>query len=428
VGAVLSSPISFPQVDNVPNWNDISPRLGVAWDLRGDGKTAIKATYGRYVNFETTNLTKLNNPVASLVANTSRSWNDNFYGAADPRSHNYVPDCNLLDPAINGECGPFLNSAFGTSVINTHFAPDVTSGWQNRPYNNQWTAVIQHEVRPGLGLTAGYYRTWYGNKTVTDNTLVTPADYTQYCVTAPTDSRLPNGGGNQICGIYDLNPNKVGQVNNLVVKDNELKETYQGIDVTGNWRYGKGGFLQGGVSFGKTSYDNCNVPDIPGTGGAPASAVTSTIGTAPQSTFCAYEWGWAGQTQVKLQWAQPIWYALRVAVAYQNNPGLAQAATLGFTNAQVLPSLGRPLSTATVAVVALMAPNTMYEPRYNQFDVRLSRRFNAGRVKFEPRFDVYNLFNSITALGSISGYGAAWLRPTDALGARLAKFGVQVDF
>jgi len=75
-----------------------------------------------------------------------------------------------------------------------------------------------------------------------------------------------------------------------------------------------------------------------------------------------------------------------------------------------------------------MAPNTMYEPRYNQFDVRFSRRFQVGRFKFEPRADVYNLFNSVTALGSIAGYGPFWLRPTDALGARLAKFGVQVDF
>ena len=136
----------------------------------------------------------------------------------------------------------------------------------------------------------------------------------------------------------------------------------------------------------------------------------------------------AGSTQVKLQFAYPIWYDFKLALAYQNNPGLAQAATLGYTNAQVAPSLGRNLSTASVAVVSLLAPNTLFEPRYNQFDVRLSRRFQIGRVRFEPRADVYNLFNSVTALGSISGYGAAWLRPTDALGARLAKFGVQLDF
>jgi hypothetical protein len=264
--------------------------------------------------------------------------------------------------------------------------------------------------------------------------MVTASDYTQYCVTVPADARLPNGGGNQICGIYDLNPNKVGQVNNLVLRDTALTEVYQGIDVIGNWRFGKGGLLQGGVSFGQTKYNNCNVPDIPGSSRepsgapAPATAVTPVLGTAPQATFCQYQWPWQGQTQAKAQFAYPIWYDFRLALTYQNNPGLAQAATLGYTNAQVFPSLGRNLSTASVAVVNIIAPNTLFEPRYNQFDLRLSRRFQIGRVRIEPRADVYNLTNSVTALGSISGYGGAWLRPTDVMGARLAKFGVQVDF
>ena len=75
-----------------------------------------------------------------------------------------------------------------------------------------------------------------------------------------------------------------------------------------------------------------------------------------------------------------------------------------------------------------MAPNSLYQPRFNQFDVRFSRRFRSGQVRFDPRIDIYNLTNSTTALGSISGYGAAWLRPTDAMSARIVKFGVQVDF
>ena len=50
----------------------------------------------------------------------------------------------------------------------------------------------------------------------TDNEAVSPTDYDQFCVTAPTDKRLPNGGGYQVCGLYDLAPGKVGQVDSVV--------------------------------------------------------------------------------------------------------------------------------------------------------------------------------------------------------------------
>ena len=39
---------------------------------------------------------------------------------------------------------------------------------------------------------------------VTDNILVSPSDFSTYCVTAPLDPRLPGRGGYQICGMADV--------------------------------------------------------------------------------------------------------------------------------------------------------------------------------------------------------------------------------
>ena len=93
----LSAPSIFRKINDVPNWTDLSPRLGVAYDLRGDGKTAIKASVGRYVLAYSTDIARPANPANAIIATANRTWND--------ANGNYVPDCNLKDSQQSGECG-----------------------------------------------------------------------------------------------------------------------------------------------------------------------------------------------------------------------------------------------------------------------------------------------------------------------------------
>jgi len=411
--------IRFPEQRDVPNWKDVNPRVGAAYDLFGTSRTALKVSVGRYITLDSLTIAARTSSAAALSSGTTRTWNDALFGGADRRTGNYVPDCDLTSPLANGECGPMSNRSFGTSVITTRYSDDVTRGWGVRPYNWQASVSIQHELRPNVGVMVGYFRTWYGNFTVTDNLALQPADFNEYCITTPTDARLPGGGGQRLCGLYDLHPSRFGLTDNLVRQASDFgrqAQVFNGVDAVVNARIGTRGFVTGGVSSGRTTTDDCGVrPD------------------SPQAIFCESS---SPETQFKVAGSYQLPWGLQASGSVMNVRGIAVLASHVVTNAQVAPSLGRNLGqcgtqaacTATVVVPALIEPHAVQEPRQTVADVRISRVFRVARYKIEPKLDVYNLFNANNVLGITSRYGPAWTQPTSILAGRLVKFGVQMDF
>src|SRR5262249_6092597 len=200
----------LPVVECVPCWRDLSPRLGASYDLFGTGRTALKVTWGRYVNKSGTEFATNANPINTSVGSVSRTWTDS--------NGNYVPDCDLTNFGANGECLAISDSNFGKNNPRaTTFSSDILKGFGVRPYVWDVSAEVQQELRPGVSVSGGYYRNWARNLSTLSvptvnggvsaplaiqNQAVTPADFSPYCIVAPVDSRLPNGGGYQVCGLY----------------------------------------------------------------------------------------------------------------------------------------------------------------------------------------------------------------------------------
>src|SRR5947207_3228681 len=122
-------------VENVPNWKDINPRVSVAYDLFGNGRTAVKASASRSVEQDSIRYASANNPATTLQTQTQRTWIDTTYPVGDPRRNNFVPDCDLLVSAANGECGPWQTPSFGSSVPGTVYDRAIMNGWGVRPSN-----------------------------------------------------------------------------------------------------------------------------------------------------------------------------------------------------------------------------------------------------------------------------------------------------
>ncbi len=175
------------------HWTDVTPRIGAAYDLFGNGKTAVKLNVGKYMQALTASNSDMDlNPLIRLNLQTTRTWNDR--GGLGING-DYVPQCDLLNPAANGECGAMDNQNFGKEFFTRTFDPAFIDGYGMRPYNWEMGVSVQQEVAPRVGVTVGYYRRWFGNFYTLDNTLTAASDYTQFSVPIPLDPRLPGGGG-----------------------------------------------------------------------------------------------------------------------------------------------------------------------------------------------------------------------------------------
>jgi len=405
---------TYPEARDLPNFKDLSPRLGAAIDLFGNGRTAAKMSLGRYATLIGPNLAQIWHPANQQVNSANRTWADT--------NGNFVPDCDLVLPAANGECGPLSNARFGQPTNSTRLGADAFTGFGNRSYNWQGSVSVQHELRPGLSLNVGYFRTWYGNFMVTDNLALAPADFSRYCVTGPSHVDLPGGGGAQICDLYDIDPGKFGLADNLVTLSSNYgkqSDVYNGVDVTMNLQFGQGGLLNGGISTGRTVTDNC------------AALVDS-----PERRFCRVTLPFAGQTQVKVSGAYPLpWWDIQASATYQDLPGIPITASYVASNAEIRPSLGRNLGACGAAAtcnatttVELIEPNTMREGRIRQLDLRFSKILRFGRYRVQGNFDAYNALNASPILAINTRSGTSWRQPTEILAARTFKLGGTLSF
>jgi Carboxypeptidase regulatory-like domain len=436
-GGTWIGPRHYDALEGVPKFNDLSPRLGIAYDLFGNGKTALKATLSRYVQTSTVGFARLLNPINTSVNSASRSWTDNGDG---------IPQVS--------ELGPLSNTAFGQVSVATRYAPETINGFNNRRNNWEVSATLAHEIVPRVSADVAYYRRAQGHFTTTDNLDVAPSDFTPFCITAPRDSRLPNGGGNQVCGLYDIVSTKFGvATNNLVTFVEKLggkqTEVFNGVDIAVNARLRRDLFVTGGFATGNSHFNNCQAfVDNPVTdfGISTVATYPSTPGTGLNYAYCDYDTSWLSQFKLNGSYTLP-WQQIQVAGVLQNLPGQMILAQWNITQADVATSgtLGRPLSGGanTSRVVPLIKPGTLYTPRRTQLDVRVSKsvRFKGSR-KLQAMADVFNLTNSNAAVGATSNAGeppsalnttyspttTAWLKPLNILQARYVKFGVQLQF
>jgi hypothetical protein len=444
IGPFNAAPIRFDRTVSVSGYNDLSPRFGVAYDLFGTGRTALKFSGGRYLAAAVASgIYSAASPALQFVRNISgtngRGWTD--------ANGNYVVDCDLLSPAAQdlrasgGDVCAALtggNLNFGSSVSNTTIDPALTHGWGVRPYNWQIGASVQHQILPGVSVDLGYNRRWWGNFDVTVNDLAGAADYDTWTLPIPDHPDLPGGGGTASYVAITPAAAARGQHNFQTMETTfaPARTAYwHGVDFDATARFRQRLTLQLGTTTGRGVRNTCELwrarPQLQGSDPFDACDVTEPWLTSVRG-LASYR-----VPVADVLVSATVRSARTTAGADVASNGVSLDANYQIPNSVVRQYLGRlpagALATGTTTV-NLLRPGERYPlERVTQLDMRFAKILQFAGTRLDLGVDVYNLFNANTATTYQQTFlytnnGSTWLNPTAIMAPRLARFNATLTF
>jgi len=426
--------VTLEKTPGVDAYNDISPRIGVGYDVFGNGRTALKVRWGKYLGFASNDPPFTSTNIgATIVATASRAWTDN--------NNNKVVDCNLLNNAAQGPTAAVVTvdtcaaqtgagANFGKAGAATIVDPDLLTGWGVRTHDYQTEITLQHEVLPRVSAEVSYvHRTFHGFMVTETLGRNFQTDWVNYTIMAPADSRLP-GGGNYPISVYLPNTtaatqNNLKQEKNVSSDGKEREAFYDGVNVNVNARMQNGLFVSIGTQTGRRIEDRCNVV---------TNFNNGNTGPNPRDCRDADPW----QTTIRGLGSYTIPKVdVLVSATVRSQTPLEIGANWVVPNTTVRTLLGGTLPPGLLATGNSTIDLTDSEHlifannRRTQVDMRFAKIVRLGRTRADIGIDLWNLFNTNYATayaGTYTPEGGTWQNPTAVYAPRFVRLNFTVDF
>ncbi|MBY0496598.1 MAG: carboxypeptidase regulatory-like domain-containing protein [Cyanobacteria bacterium] len=396
---------TFEEIKDVPNWNDFAPRMGLVYDVFGNGKTAIKYSLNRYNLSRTTGIAGNYNPLASATATLPwRDVNGNDIAEGARGCTGY--------PSVGCEIDfSGLAPNFGFVALNEY-------GKYPRTWNLESGLELQHELLPGLSVGASWWKGNFRNLTTTINRSYTTADYTPYTFYNPQTGQPFEVFARTL---------QARNTSNLDTFDPARKRGYESYNFESSWRIPGGGQLRGGIAIERERNTNCTSPDDPNYGG---------LGRA----LCDdYALDIPFRPGAKISGTRDIGWGINLSMSYQNNSSPISSRTMAITRGStrypascpapcpagqiIMPSNVFGQSTLTYNLVS---PQATSIERIVQLDFKVSRTFRFGRYSVLPTFEVFNANNSDAIISYVSTnvLSASYLVPNSIMQGRMYGLGL----
>jgi hypothetical protein len=445
----FGGPFLLPRTDGVRGYHDITPRMGAAYDVFGNGRTALKVNVAQYLQGAWTgDAYTISNAGSTLVTTVNRAW-------SDPNG-NRVAECDFLNPLTNGECGAWSALNWGSFNQTTTVNPAVLEGWGTRNRDWQIGVGVQQEIAPQVAVEVTYNRRIWSNFFLTHNRALTGADYDEVTLIAPQNDKLPGGGGYPVTFLTRNTLKALGATDSYYTTSEDFggeSHYWHGVDVSFNARMRSGLSLQGGTSTGRGVGDTCDM--LTSRFGRPSAPILPlpplNVQTIPAAGIvdgvraCDVAEPWLTSVRGLAAYTVPTVDVLVSAIfrsqanaqpsgiAVGTN-GASRSATYRMNAAQFLAATGRPLATGLATQdVDLLLPGAVYGDRINVVDMRFAKVLRFGKTRTNVGLDLYNLFNVNTPTTYETVYdpatnGARWMQPTAVLLPRFMRLNFQVDF
>jgi hypothetical protein len=369
-------------------------RTGASYDLTGNGRTALKASYSRY----------------GLQVGIDRVTNVNPLSAGNRT-------CPWSDPNGDGkfqasEVNPAQCSAFSGGV-STFYAPGI--GW---PSSDEVAAGVETQAAAGTRIGAMFYyrtnRSQFGQR----NTAVPTSAYTPFQFT------VPNGPGGTVSSpkpmtvtVYNLASTLASAQNNIRDNDTFLDTTYKGVEFTVNKRFSRKWQMVAGFTIGKNE------------GGPPAPGSFTNSSDLNDPNVTLYSKGIIGndsERALRVSGSYELPGSVNLAGSLISNSGYPYVSTYSVTRA-LAATAGVALTRASQTVFLSQRGDERYDA-VTMLDVRVSRPFRFGNRRITPQADFFNIGNANTVVAATTTVGGTYLAPSEILAPRIIRVGVSFDF
>jgi hypothetical protein len=393
----------FDAVHENPLWYNWGPRVSAAFDIKGNGKTVARVSWGKYLDQINTGTPP--NPNANI--NQTYAWNDLNGDLV------FQPG----DAAWNGLS--YAGGEFGALQATGNLAVATFDKSVRRPYRNELTVGVDRELFPDVLLNVSYLRTRERDVTglVDQNINLWDQLFTQISLTEPGRDGVAGTSDDQPITVY--NQNTAGAVTSPInVNDNRLATRYDGLDVVVSKRYTRGWALLAGYTYSRTRVDLTSLAN-------PNAAFVNAAGES-------------GGRRHNLKASGT--YDLPYKIVFGGNFRLQSG--LPITRTWAVPS----------ALLRQGAVTVNAEPRGSveldwlpTLDLRAGRYFPIGGNRLELSLDVYNVTSANTVFTTRTNTGLATIRvggdptapatqiqaflsPTAVLSPRVARVNITYSF